>query len=235
MPAQLRIFVGFDPRQPIAYNVLQYSLFGNASMPLAITPLVLRTLPITRTGLTEFTYTRYLVPWLCNYQGIALFLDADMVVDADIAELFATANGSHGVYVNLDVTPMEWPSAMLFECAKCTRLTPELIEDHRSVPQALASWADDGVGAFDPAWNHCVGYSKRPTANFKPKLIHYTAGIPIWPETRDCAYAQIWHNYHAGLNASCDYNALMRNSVHHKKVVSGEIRGDTTESQNAGR
>ena len=130
--SSLRIFIGFDPRQPIAYNVLQYSIAGNTSRPVSITPLLLRTLPIKRTGLTEFTYSRYLVPWLCNYEGFALFLDADMVVDADIAELFATATFEHPVWVNKSLPPFEWASAMLFNNSLCTTLTPTFIERNQT-------------------------------------------------------------------------------------------------------
>ncbi len=217
-PTPLRIFIGFDPRQPLAYNVLQYSLLGNSSAPLAITPLVLRTLPIKRVGLTEFTYTRYLVPWLCNYTGFALFLDADIVCNADIAELFQCATYEHGVMVAANKPGFERPAVMLFNNARCTALTPSFIE--HGAPQDLERWAGS-VGEFPSEWAYCVGYNHDDTP---PKMVHYTGGIPIWPETQDSKFADIWHAYHAGLNASVGYNDLMRNSVHHKRIVAGEHR-----------
>ena len=219
--SSLRIFCGFDPRQPIAYNVLQYSIAGNTSRPVSITPLLLRTLPIKRTGLTEFTYSRYLVPWLCNYEGFALFLDADMVVDADIAELFATATFEHPVWVNKSLPPFEWASAMLFNNSLCTTLTPTFIE--RSTPFKLETWAGS-IGTMPPEWNYCVPYSFNTPCE-RPKLIHYTGGIPIWPETHDSKHADIWHKYHAGMNASVEYNALMANSVHDRIIKQGAHRG----------
>jgi len=63
----LRIFIGYDHRQAVAYNVLQFSLFRRSSRPLSISPLVLPTLPMTRQGLTPFTFSRFLVPWLCDF------------------------------------------------------------------------------------------------------------------------------------------------------------------------
>lgn len=219
MNAPLRIFAGFDPRQPVAYNVLQHSILSNSSKPVAITPLSLKTLPIKRMGLTEFTYSRYLVPWLCDYAGMALFLDADMVVDFDIADLFAAAQpGSFGVWVAQDKPRFEWPSLMLFNCDRCTLLTPELIET--GVPQRLEAWAEGGVGNLPIEWSYCVGYNHEECT---PKLIHYTAGIPIWPETRDCKFADVWHKYHQAANGSVSFQALMGTSVHTKKVASGEI------------
>jgi lipopolysaccharide biosynthesis glycosyltransferase len=218
----LRIFIGVDPRQPIAYNVLQHSIIGNTSRAVSINPLVLRTLPIKRTGLTEFTYSRFLVPWLCNYQGFALFLDADMVVDGDIAELFAIATHEPHVFVNRTLPPFEWPSAMLFNNARCTALTPEFIETGN--PFKLDTWAST-LGDMPTEWNYCVPYSFNTPISSKPKLLHYTGGIPIWPETHDSKHADIWRKYHAGMNASVEYNALMANSVHDKFVKAGAHRG----------
>lgn len=65
----IRVFIGYDPRQPLAYNVMQHSIARHSSVPVAITPLILDQLPITRRGLTEFTYSRFLVPALCDFKG----------------------------------------------------------------------------------------------------------------------------------------------------------------------
>ena len=74
----LRIFVGFDDRQWISFTTLASSIYKTAKRPVAITPLILETLPITRRGLTPFTFSRFLVPWLCDYSGPAIFMDADI-------------------------------------------------------------------------------------------------------------------------------------------------------------
>jgi len=78
-----RVFVGVDPRQPLGYNVLQWSIHRHAKKRVSVEPLMLPKLPITRRGLTEFTYSRYLVPYLCGYEGSAVFMDADIVVTGD--------------------------------------------------------------------------------------------------------------------------------------------------------
>jgi hypothetical protein len=77
----LRIFVGHDPLQPVSTTVLVHSIISRASKPVCVTPLSLKTLPIKRRGLTEFTYSRFLVPYLCDYQGWSLFLDTDFVAE----------------------------------------------------------------------------------------------------------------------------------------------------------
>src|SRR6185295_15933969 len=119
------VFIGADPRQPLAYSVLQHSIRVNSSQPVSITALQLDQLPIHRRGLTEFTFSRFLVPYLCGFRGKALFLDADMIVTGDIADLFEIADHASSVLVNKDQDRFEWASAMLFNCDHCKKLTPE--------------------------------------------------------------------------------------------------------------
>lgn len=207
----MRVFIGYDPRQPLAYTVCQSSIFRRASRPVAITPLVLKQLPITRRGLTEFTYSRFLVPHLCGYEGTAVFLDADIIVLDDIHKLVSAADPEAAVSVVKNVRQFEWPSVMVFNNALCKQLTPEFIE--RGEPFAFG-WASK-IGALPPEWNHLVGYDM---AEKEPKLLHYTQGIPCWPETAGCEYAQNWHGEHSFMNSSVAYKDLMGSSVHDKHV-----------------
>src|SRR3990167_1177099 len=94
--SQIRCFLGFDSNEVVAYHVLAHSIMRHASVPVSITPLVLRQLPMTRPRdplqSTEFSFSRFLVPWLCGYQGRAIFLDCDLLCRADIAELKGDPN-----------------------------------------------------------------------------------------------------------------------------------------------
>lgn len=209
----LRVFIGTDPRQPIAYNVLANSILRHASKPVAITPLSLKTLPIKRRGLTEFSFSRFLVPYLCDFKGAALFLDADMVVTADIAELFAQANGLDSVQVNRNQERFEWPSAMLFNCEHCTTLTPEYIDSPKNQLYDFA-WAKS-IGQFDAAWNKAVGYAP---AGLDAKLYHFTKGIPIWRETRGNVEDAVFHDAYKHMLHSVSHAELMGNSVHVRKA-----------------
>jgi len=205
----LNVFIGADSRQPLAYNVLQYSIVSRSSQPVAITPLIIDQLPITRRGLTEFTYSRFLVPWLCDFKGTALFLDADMVVDGDIAELFECASPAAGaVQVAKDQPAFEWPSAMLFNCALCRVLTPDYVENQANKLLDLA-WGE--VGEFPAEWNRCIPYSE---STGPAKLYHFTQGIPCWPETAGRDEDQVWHEAHQAMNNTVEWHELMGRSVH---------------------
>lgn len=211
----LRVFIGRDPRQPVAYNVLADSIIRYASRPVSITALSLKTLPITRRGLTEFTFSRFLVPWLCDFKGTALFLDADMVVTSDIAELFDSADCKSSVQVNANQAKFEWPSAMLFNCERCMTLTPEYIEDRRNQLFDF-DWAGE-IGTFPPEWNHCVGYAP-PRLN--AKLYHFTKGVPVWRETRGNIEDQVFHEAYKHMLHTVSHAELMGNSVHVQKKAS---------------
>ncbi len=206
----LKVFIGYDERQPVSYNVLQHSIIRNASQPVSITPLVLKQLPLKRVGLTPFTFSRFLVPYLCNYDGWALFLDIDMVAKGDIAELFAKANEEYSVMVSKNKLQFEWASAMLFNCSKCQILTPGYIE--KADKLHLINWAAQSeIGDLPREWNHLVGYDKPRT---DAKLIHYTQGVPCFPETETCEWAGLWNEEHGLTNSAMPWEYLMGPSVH---------------------
>lgn len=211
----LRIFIGVDPRQPVGFSVLASSIYRHSSLPVSITPLVLRQLPLKRRGLTEFTYSRFLVPFLCGYKGHALFLDADMVVRGDIAELFYLADPNVSVQVNKDQPEFEWASAMLFNNSRCQKLTLEYIEDPAHGMFGM-EWAADGVGSFPKEWNCCVRYSE-PNPN--GKLFHYTEGLPCWNETKGAPEDVHWEREHKIMNSTVRWQEMMGNSVHAERTL----------------
>lgn len=215
----MNIWIGYDDRQPLSANVLAHSITRRASKPASIGMLKINTLPITRVGLTAFTYTRYLVPWLSNYEGWALFLDSDMLVLGDIAEIFACAKDEYAVMVVKNKQRFEWPSLMLFNCAKCKVLTPDYVERYGS-PQDFG-WANGQVGELPSDWNHCVNYDTPGPA----KLAHYTQGVPIWFETKDCEYGQEWMDELKDMERICAWAEIMVTSVHAKPVIERLLRG----------
>ena len=208
----MRIFIGVDPRDAVSYNVLHWSITRRTSRPVSITPLVLAQLPITRKGLTHFTYSRYLVPKLCGYQGKAIFMDSDMLCRADIRELFQH-EFRESVAVVKNAQRFEWPSLMLFNCEHCRGLTTEYVNDPESSPQSF-DWGT--VGELDPAWNHCVGYDDpREDA----KIVHFTSGTPGFKERAWCEYADEWEAERESMNSQASWLMIHGGSVHTQMVV----------------
>lgn len=212
--APLRVFIGYDSRQPVAFNIAQASIFRHCSKPVAITPLVLSTLPIERKGLTEFSVSRYLVPWLCNFEGHALFIDGDTLCMGDIAELPWGMEDSIAVVMHETVAKnghtvdvrYERPSVMLFNCSKCTALTPEFVEAGKT---HTLSWAQS-IRELPPEWNHLVGYDPPAPA----KLAHFTMGLPCFQECASDEYAREWLEGAAWAGHTCSWAEIMGGSVH---------------------
>jgi hypothetical protein len=220
----LRIYIGYDHRQAVSYNVLQFSIFRRASKPVAISPLFLPTLPMTRTGLTPFTFSRFLVPWLSGFQGWAMFLDIDYLCRADIAELFALTDDRYAVMVSKNEKKFEWASMILFNCGHPANriLMPHYVEDPKQCrsPHTIDWLPPELVGDLPREWNHLVGYDA-PRSD--AKLVHYTQGMPIFEETKGSEYADEWKKEHAKANGTLGWQELMARSVHAGKTADGRV------------
>ena len=206
----IRVFIGYDQNETVAYHVLAQSILRMSSEPVSITPLVLSQLPLTRPRdakqSTDFAFSRFLVPWLCGYKGTAIFLDCDMLVRGDIAQLKGEPGKAVSV-VKHDYTPKagakflgnpqaayarkNWSSVMVFDCSACPMLTPQYVNEASGLELHQFRWlgGEYQIGALDPAWNHLVGeYAPNPHA----KLAHFTLGGPWFAGYRSCEFADEW-------------------------------------------
>ena len=211
------VFVGYDPREAVAYHTCVNSIIRHASKPVAIIPLALNLFSdYTEThtdGSNQFIYSRFLVPHLMEYTGHAIFIDGDMIVRADITELWDLRNPGLDVQVvkhdyktrmpikylgakNEDYPRKNWSSVILWNCNSFPnrRLTPEFIQ--RSTGSALHrfSWIeDDRIGELPKEWNWLPDeYGPNPDA----KLLHYTLGTPCFHEFADTPQGNEWHKEH---------------------------------------
>jgi hypothetical protein len=210
----IRVFIGFDPREAVAYSVLAHSIQARASVPVAITPLALAQLNAILTRerhplqSTDFSFSRFLTPYLSEFNGWSIFMDCDMLVLDDIAKLFALRDDRYAVMVvKHEHTPREevkflnqpqskyqkknWSSVMLFNNARCRALTPEYVNTATGLELHQFKWleGDELIGSLPHDWNHLVGYYKpRPGAS----LVHFTLGGPYFDDYRDCEYAAEW-------------------------------------------
>lgn len=227
----IRVFIGYDPRQAVSYTCLAHSILRHSTLPVAITPLVIDHLPVPNSmvGLTPFTFTRYLTPWLAGFDGLAIFMDSDMVMRGNIVELVVSCQedlvessiAGPALWVVKHKAKFEWPSLMVFNAGHAANkvLTPAYVAEHH---KSLAgfSWLDGGresalIGSLPPEWNHLVLYDA-PRAD--AKLIHYTAGSPVWPELAGCEHHETWVEEMQQAAWLESYQAIMGPSVHNDKV-----------------
>ena len=218
-----RIFIGYDDNETVAYHVLSHSILRNSSIPVTITPIVKRHMAgfygRERSNIesTDFSFTRFLTPYLCGYEGWAAFMDCDMLMVGDVAELWSLRDDRYSVMcVKHDYRPVEdtkflgqvqtkyekknWSSVMLFNNAKCTTLTPQVVESESGLYLHQFKWlsSDSEIGELPNAWNYLVGEPvPRPT---EPKLVHYTLGGPYFEKYAGCEYAEHWRAEHARMS-----------------------------------
>jgi hypothetical protein len=209
----LKIFIGFDERQRVSFTTLSASIYEHSSEPISITPLVLRTLPITRRGLTPFTFSRFLVPWLCGFEGRAVFLDADMLLVSDIHDAAREIEPGHAVAVVKSIAKFEQTSFMVFDCEHPANksLTPEYIQNTADNLHGLAWLDEEHIGSLSSKWNQLVGYQQVEPSTGN---LHYTMGVPAYPETSTCPQGEYWKAQLQLATSSVPWVQIMGDSVH---------------------
>ena len=210
----VRLVVGFDARETIAYHVFCQSVLEKTSLPVSFLPLVEQSLDGYREnhqdGSNRFTYTRFLTPFLMNFEGWAIFADGDMVCKRDIAELWKLRDSSKALQVvkhdyltksstkylgnkNENYPRKNWSSVILWNCGhpenRC--LTPDFVSSKNGSFLHRFQWlADALIGELDKEWNWlAIEYDDNPSAS----LIHYTLGTPCFRDYWDCASSEHWH------------------------------------------
>lgn len=210
----IRIFIGFDPRETLPWHVLTHSILMRATKPVAFTPLALQNLgklmwrernPLQS---TDFSFSRFLTPYLSGYEGWSLFMDCDMLVQDDIAKLWALRDDRYAAmcikhehrpsedikFLGAPQTKYEkknWSSVILFNNAKCRMLTPDYVNTASGLELHQFKWLGDDalIGEVPAEWNHLAGYTHTET---HPANIHYTTGGPYFKEYVDCEFAREW-------------------------------------------
>ena len=216
----IRVFIGYDGVEAGTFYTLAHSIHTRSSMPVSITPVSLKNLEgiLTRDRnplqSNDFSFSRFLVPWMCNYEGWAIFLDCDQLFKDDIAKLWAQRDHHSIKVVKHRHIPVEekkylgnvqtkysrknWSSVMLMNCEKCQILTPEFVNEADGLHLHQFRWLEDNeIGELPKQWNHLVGYDK-----YNPDVsnIHYTTGGPYFKSYRNCDYNIDWFNEKEKMN-----------------------------------
>ena len=146
---------------------------------------------------TQFTYSRFLVPKLTNYEGWAVFCDCDFIFLADISNLFKNLDENKAVYcVKHDYTPKEkhkmdgqkqtiyprknWSSFILYNCShpSTKQLTVEKVNNETGAYLHQFKWCeDDEIGSLDERWNWLEGWTSGHNKD-EPYAVHFTRGGP---------------------------------------------------------
>ena len=219
--SNLKIYVGYDSKEDIAYRVCKYSILKRSKSNIKIRSLKLYELvaknlykrDIDPLASTEFTYSRFLVPALNNYSGWAIFCDCDFIFFEDISNILIDIDQSKAVYcVQHDYTPKEkhkmdgqkqtiyprknWSSFILFNCSHPSnkKLSVDLVNSETGSFLHQFKWLEDNeIGSLDERWNWLEGWTSNHSDK-KPYAVHYTRGGPWFDEWQDVEFASEWIN-----------------------------------------
>lgn len=206
--------IGYDKDESVAAYVLAHSIQTRSSIPVNITFInrsQLRGLfkrKRSEVESTDFSISRFLVPYLCNYEGWAVFSDCDAVVLDDPAKLWAWRDDRYAVQVvkhnhqpvetvkflgnqQLKYEKKNWSSVMLFNNAKCKALTLDYVNHASGLDLHQFKWTEDSqIGDLPSQWNHLVDYDPEDR---KAALLHYTTGGPYFESYKNCERNEDWH------------------------------------------
>ncbi|EPS61659.1 hypothetical protein M569_13136, partial [Genlisea aurea] len=219
-----KVFIGYDPREDLAYEVCRHSLLKRSSIPIEIHPIkqsVLREKGVYwrergKLESTEFSFSRFLTPYLAGFNGWAMFVDCDFLYLNDIKELIDLVDHKYAImcvqhdYVPKETTKMDgavqtiyprknWSSMVLYNCShpKNKTLTPEIVNKESGAYLHRFQWLEDHeIGAIPFVWNFLVGHNKAVDGKCDtfPKAIHYTLGGPWFEQWKGCEFGELWLN-----------------------------------------
>ena len=220
-PSNPVFFIGYDPKEDIAYRVCKQSIIKNSTIDVSVLSLKLYELVskgfyrrnIDPLASTEFTYSRFLVPALMKYNGWAVFCDCDFLFFSDVANLFKDLDHNKAVYcVKHDYTPKErhkmdgkqqtiyprknWSSFIVFNCSHPSnkKLNIDLVNSESGSYLHQFKWLKDSeIGGLDERWNWLEGWTSGHN-NKNPFAVHYTRGGPWFDEWKDVEFAKEWIN-----------------------------------------
>ena len=220
MSKLLNIFVGFDQKEAVAYHTFVQSIIENSSIPLSITPLAENNLDHYSEkhtdGTNKFTYSRFLVPYLMDFKGWAIFADGDMVCLSDLRELKQFFDPNIAVSVvkhnyktkyktkyfgqkNEDYPRKNWSSVIVWNCQhpKNKILTPDFISQKEGSFLHRFNWLkDEEIGELPKSWNWlAMEYEEKKDLD----LIHYTLGTPCFKEYSNKPLSEFWKTSYQNL------------------------------------
>ena len=201
----LKIFIGYDSRHNDATNVCHNSILETLDKrerdKVEIIHLDTSKIPgwerEYKNQSTEFSYSRFLVPYLSDYKGISIFVDDDFIFRKNplVLALFLTHNHSvacvkHDFEKKFDTKfngekdvwyPKKlWSSLMVFNNSHpdCKKLTLDSVQRESGKFLHQFEWTNDSKIADLPAkWNWCEGYHDVMDAH-KSLGLHWTRGGP---------------------------------------------------------
>jgi len=222
MKSYNKIFVGYDSREDEAYKTCVNSIRKNCPWFVFVADLIQEDLrkqghyyrDIDPLSSTEFSFTRFLIPHLTEYNGWHIFCDCDFVFMDDINKIFDMKDDKYAVMVcKHDYKPKNeikmdgkvqhlyprknWSSLVLWNSGHPSNkaLTKEMVNTETGQFLHRFSWLkDEEIGEIPIQWNWLVNWYKEPEDG-SPKALHFTEGGPWFKGYENCEYVDVYNRY----------------------------------------
>jgi lipopolysaccharide biosynthesis glycosyltransferase len=145
-----------------------------------------------------------------DYTGHAIFIDGDMIVRSDIAELWQWRHKQYDVQVvkhnyetcmtekylgskNENYPRKNWSSVIIWNCESPAnkQLTPEFVQRSTGAELHRFTWIqDEQIGDLPAEWNWLPD---EYGPNINADLLHYTLGAPCFHDFATTPMADEWH------------------------------------------
>ena len=219
---RVKIFIGYDPVEAIAFHTLVQSIMSQATIPFEIIPLDIRNLsmytrPVDLKQSNEFSFTRFLVPYLSEYKGVSIYFDCDMMLRTDIAEVLQEVNDKPVYLVKHDYIPKDkykylgtkqynyprknWSSFVVWNCGhNSNKIVTDSFVNTVSAAELhqFKFLKDNEIGELDVRWNWLVGEYNNPPDDVKN--VHWTIGGPWFTKYKDVDFADEWLQLKGGMS-----------------------------------
>ena len=212
----LKIFIGYDPKEAVAFHVLCHSLLERSSKPISISPINLRNLKNLysrqhdQRQSNEFSFSRFLVPYLCNYEGFGVYMDCDMLALGDISSVLNDIDENHALSVvkhdyeskvkvkylgnkQYSYPRKNWSSFIVWNCGHPSNksVSPDFIGEADAATLHRFLWLkDEEIGELSVKWNWLVGEYDNPTEDIQ--VLHWTLGGPYFDEYANTEFSAEW-------------------------------------------
>lgn len=221
-----KVFIGFDPIESVAWHTMAHSVLRQSTIPIALIPINLANLKslywreADYRQSNEFSFSRFLVPYLSDYEGYSLFFDCDMLLRGDVRELFEAAQDNPDMAVHVvkhDYEPRNevkylgniqykyprknWSSVVVWNCAHPSNrvVTPEYVNSASPADLHRFNWLEDKhIGELNIRWNWLVGEYGDPPSDVKN--VHWTIGGPYFNEYRTADFSEEWFAEYKRMN-----------------------------------
>lgn len=215
----MRVFIGYDSREDIAFRVCESSIRKHSKIPIDVWPIKQQEMrernlywrdhdPLAS---TEFSFTRFLTPYLAGYKGWVLFCDCDFFFRKDISGLRDYMDPEKAVMVvkheynppekikmdgkiQTQYTRKNWSSFMLINCEhpSVQALTPDVVNRQTGLYLHRFQWLDNKhIGSLPMTYNYLEGWHTKQDCE-DPIAVHFTRGGPWFKDYMQVEYGDEW-------------------------------------------